>query len=386
MKEKDLVKQLKKCEIDILKCSMIANYLDEGGADAYIFVYFNFKKILDTFKLDIDVSALVRLLVSNGYGQIVANNFMTVFKKVDGNRIYELVDLTYPFNSAIIKENIQQIFDASKDSDIVELLQVFRKYNLLTPEFIEQFQAKEDVIIKSMLEKPFSSRYEYCDYDKIMEHTKEYLPTFNIMVKELLKHEGKTITDVCIEGEGFFSRTYGIGDKVLKLGVCEENKKVKNHRRILQPLYRATWPDDDAERTDREKMFIEVEERVTTADEFPEEEMYELYKDLRDSGTIWTDVKPNNVGRLRKSNRVHYRHTTGVSPDAVGFDRSLSEDEILPAGKLVIFDKQFLYDENDPNITYLKSSKYTMKFKRRYEQELEERNQAQNDEPDFDDK
>ena len=93
MKERDLIKQLKRCEVDILKCSIITNYLDEGGADAYIFVYFNLKKILDTFKLDIDISALVRLLVSNGYGQIVANNFMTVFKKVEGNRIYELVDL-----------------------------------------------------------------------------------------------------------------------------------------------------------------------------------------------------------------------------------------------------------------------------------------------------
>ena len=286
----------------------------------------------------------------------------------------------------MIKANVQQIFNASKDSDIVELLQVFRKYNLLTPEFIEQFQAKEDVIIKSMLEKPFFSRYENCNFDKIMEYTKEYLPTFSVMVKELMKHEGKRITDVCIVGDGFFTRTYGIGDKVIKLGICEENKKIKNHRRILQPLYRATWPDDGVERTDREKMFIEVEERVITQDEFPEEEMYELYKDLRDAGTIWTDVKPNNVGRLRKSNRVHYKYTDGVNPDAVGFDRNLGEDEILPAGKLVIFDKQFLYDDNDPNITYLKYSKYTMKFKNRYEQELEARNQTKDDEPDLDDK
>ena len=35
--------------------------------------------------------------------------------------------------------------------------------------------------------------------------------------------------------------------------------------------------------------------------------MYGVYKDLRDDGLVWTDIKMSNIGRLKKDNRINYK-------------------------------------------------------------------------------
>ena len=52
-------------------------------------------------------------------------------------------------------------------------------------------------------------------------------------------------------------------------------------------------------------IFFEVIEKVdTNINDITKEEIYKLYKNIREIGLIWTDVKIDNVGRLIKDNKI----------------------------------------------------------------------------------
>lgn len=100
---------------------------------------------------------------------------------------------------------------------------------------------------------------------------------------------------------------------------------------------------------------IEVYEAVDMDTEITDEEILEVYKELREAGIKWTDIKRENLGRLRKDN---YPHEVGqnvpVPPEFLGIVDSGVERRILKAGELVIIDLDCLEmakDEKGSNFT-----------------------------------
>ena len=189
------------------------------------------------------------------------------------------------------------------------------------------------------------------------------------MFDELLESENKKMIDIEYLSSGGYSDVYKIGDSVIKIGGPRKKYKIINHRRILQPLTRTNFLDLE---NNEPFACIEIAPAVETnlEDELTEEELYKIYKELRDDGIIWTDCKDINVGRLTRENVPKLNsEEIDIAPESIGADQK-PKGEILKKGDYVIIDSDYIYKENDPDISFA-GSKWSLskKFEQKYQRE-----------------
>ena len=184
-----------------------------------------------------------------------------------------------------------------------------------------------------------------------------------LMILDVMRNENVKFSDITYKGGGF-SRILLIGDKVIKLG-SRATKSFPNNPYIVAPLLRKEFEFGD------EKCFTEVTERVDTSTLPSEEELYQLFKNLRNLGLVWTDIKGINVGRLNKKNIIHWKESLEPSEEVLGLDTKRGT-ETLEEGDLVILDADFIYDENDPNITHTNNKFLYDEFEERFQNEKNE--------------
>ena len=159
-----------------------------------------------------------------------------------------------------------------------------------------------------------------------------------------MKNENVKLSDITYKGGGL-SSVLLIGNKVIKIG-DRATKSFPNNPYIISPLLRKKLEFNG------ESCFVEVTERVDTSKKASKEELYQLFKKLRNLNLTWTDIKEDNVGRLKKENIIHWRQNLNPTDGVLGLDVKRGET-ILKEGDLVILDADFIYDENDPNINYI---------------------------------
>ena len=180
------------------------------------------------------------------------------------------------------------------------------------------------------------------------------------MILEVMKNENVKFSAITYNSGGF-SRVLLIGDKVIKIG-DRVTKKFPNNPYIIAPLLRKKLEING------ESCFTEVTERVDTDKQISREELYLLFKNLRNLGLVWTDIKETNVGRLRKDNIIHWQENLYPTDEILGLDTKRGQT-LLKAGDLVILDADFIYDENDPNIQHTDRKAIFDEFERRYQME-----------------
>lgn len=204
----------------------------------------------------------------------------------------------------------------------------------------------------------------FCETDHLLKMKDPTLKEIvKLIVLDVMKNENVKFSDITYNGGGF-SRVLLIGNKVLKLG-NRVTKKFPNNPYIIAPLLRKELQFGD------EYCFAEITERVDTSKGVSEEELYQLFKNLRDLNLVWTDIKSINVGRLTRENVIHWRNSLQPTEEVLGLDNKRGET-ILKEGDLVILDADFIYDENDPNINYSNNKALYDKFEQRYQREKQE--------------
>ena len=196
----------------------------------------------------------------------------------------------------------------------------------------------------------------------------DYIPTITRIIEELLSDQNVRMVDIEAIGTGTYSKVYQVKDKVLKIGKPRETYKIPNHPRILQPLTRTNLIDE----RDENKIFgcIEIADRVDKLqeEELQIEKLYQVYKELRDDGIVWTDARFANVGKLRSRNMPKLNgKDMDVDPVAVGMDKETKE-RILEAGEWVVIDTDFIYREKESSIEWPTNS-YSERFEKRWQQE-----------------
>lgn len=209
----------------------------------------------------------------------------------------------------------------------------------------------------------------FCETDhlvKIKEPTLKEI--IKLIILDVMKNENVKFSDITYNGGGF-SRILLIGDKVIKLG-DRVTKSFPNNPYIVAPLLRQEFAINN------EKCFAEVTERVDTSIKPSKEELYQLYKNLRNLGLKWTDIKEANVGRLKKRNIIHWQENLNPTEEVLGLGAKRGE-AILEKGELVILDADFIYDENDPNINYTNNKPLYDEFEKRYQAEKKELKQQE---------
>jgi len=230
-----------------------------------------------------------------------------------------------------------------------------KRYGVANEKIREIMDTRLDAVIREM-----------CNGDKEL---------FSMMIKEVMEKEDVRPSDVTFVGGGVYSKAFGVGSKVIKVGNDAMTYNIpKNSLRFLQPLVRHQQEGEGR---------IEISEKVDMKTKVSEEELYEVYADIRKEGMIWTDAKYDNVGRLIKDNVVHFKNFVHKNPGDeekvqldvkpyapnLGFGDS-QNPEVLEAGKVVVIDLDFIFPEDSPNIRI--STDISRSFEERYQRELKE--------------
>ncbi len=227
------------------------------------------------------------------------------------------------------------------------------------------------------------ARDEYAIFD----FSEDLLEVISEFICDIMKHENVSLEDIKFAGEGKTSKNIQIGEYVLKVGLTRRTKQFKNSARILQPIIRREIKMDDGE-----KAFVEVQNAVDT-DWYKENRygitdiVYQVYRDLRDEGLVWTDLKFKNIGRLLKDNRINYTervHNSNeesvikeLEPDEVATGLKGKPKKILKAGDYVLLDTDFVFDEkdlSDENIKEILLDSWYNTYEMRYQREKKNRN------------
>lgn len=200
----------------------------------------------------------------------------------------------------------------------------------------------------------------------------DYVKTLEIMTAETLESEEKDYSDIerIAVGTGDFSNIYKIGNKILKVGAPRGEFKIPNHRRILQPIVRKSFKDENGDSL----ACVEITQRVDTDIQrsVSKEDVYEVWKELRDAGIIWTDATIENVGRLLSRNVPTLNgEEIFVEPESAGLIGK-NNGSPLERGQLVVIDTDYVFFANERDVRWL-SFGFAKEFEKRYEKELKEK-------------
>ena len=281
------------------------------------------------------------------------------------------------------KVNLEEVFD------IFDRRNIYVNFNIVAQSLIELNQEK---IIEKYLNYFLRENTKILEFKNIIKDTKidinmvnkfinnnkdsiiieiagediDYLKEeklynfFKILIEELLENEDKKYSDIELIGEGAFSKVFGIGSKVLKVGDERQTYNIKNNKLFLKPLYRTKIE------TSCRNFCVEITEKVDT-ESINDEDVYQVYKQLREDGILWDDAGKTNIGRLLKDNKIYFNGVDFVDKKSTGY--TTDNFEVLKKGSLVLIDADYLYDADEFFETldyefYCKSNPYEARYRK----------------------
>ena len=262
-----------------------------------------------------------------------------------------------PYTSINYKGNNKQIiFDnlqlSIKNAKNLYYLMHFVKDN---PEAFSQVKDYIDSHEEQALNSIF---YRYKNFKYISNPTIKDI--IRLIILDVVKNENVKLSDITFNS-GAFSKILLIGDKVIKFG-DRKTKKFPNNPYIISPLLRKEL------NVGNDSCFVEVTERVDTDRSIYDEEFYQLYKNIRDLGLVWSDINLDNVGRLKKENIIHWNRNLEPSDETLELKAKVG-DVTLKEGDLVILDADYIFEENDPRINFSERKEPLQRYEERYQKE-----------------
>ena len=191
----------------------------------------------------------------------------------------------------------------------------------------------------------------------------------NLIIKDIVDSEKCNVSDIKFITRGGYSTVFQINDEILKIGKNRGTEKFNNNPYVIAPLLRKRM------KTESFDIFMEVTERCDTdTSKITYDDLYELYKNLRDIGLVWTDIRITNVGILLKDNVIHWKDEISPSDRVLNLGEKRGKDIVLKAGSLVILDADYIFDENSSVILETTNgSEFRYEFEKRYRFEKENR-------------
>ena len=333
----------------------------------------NFPEILErTSSSSIDL-LITKLIEDSGTNHVITENLSIVlnrlirddtFKECNQEVFDKIIEL--PEGREFIENNIDTMLENVSPRNVFQISQYLKGLSDNIDERLNQ--ALEDnriEVAKSLLEDSLITRIDLENKEELVD---EYKLTLSVMIDEVLESEKCRYIDIDYLSRGSYSNVYQIGSKVLKVGGPRQTYSMPNHRRILQPLTRTNFIDE--KNKNQPFACIEISDKADPLlkGDIEEEKLYEIFRDLRKDGIIWTDIRFANIGRLSKKNQPSLNgEEMDVAPNSVGFTNDKDKRQ-LSIGDLVIIDTDFIYTEGDGNIVWQKDG-CSERFEKRYQQE-----------------
>ena len=319
------------------------------------------------FTADMNEKLVEMNLSSNSYARLYSmmtnaqrNNLL---EQLLSNNININYSKFLPYNDTItfIKNNIDIIYTHGGNIIDIKRLMELQKED----EFVSKINAYIDnnpyIMVNSIIDilKTKILNNKKINFDK-------YRSFIFLLLDEISKNESASISSTEFIGTGGYSAVFAIKTKVIKIGIERKTPHFPNNPYILKPLLRKTITIDNM------PIFFEVIEKVdTNINDITKEEIYKLYKNIREIGLIWTDVKIDNVGRLIKDNKIYWYENITPSDETLEFTKTIGNYQ-LKKGELIVLDGDYIYNENDHNINS-KMSNLQTEFEKTYQKELKKR-------------
>lgn len=213
----------------------------------------------------------------------IALGYIKNYEKLLSITDYKMNTINTLIEIGIPKECIIKIKDLIKEKivgkDYLDFVKLIDSYDV---------EFEEPPTIEEFLRKLFSSPNDYSIVKNI--------PKLTIILEEQMEIENVCFYDLEILGAGEYSKAIKVGNYAVKIGTHRENSDVPTHPKIINSGY---WT---LLNTDIYETFAEIQECVDnnwyqnlTEEEIVEKE-YELFKELKDDGISWIDVKKENMG------------------------------------------------------------------------------------------
>lgn len=268
--------------------------------------------------------------------------------------------LTVPTGKSIITNNLEYFI--SSNNELLELKTIFLN-NSVNINIDEQINEKENTVIQELIFNKTNLTVKDLEKENILMGLKR-------IIKSVLDSEGRNYSDIKKIGEGVFSDVFKIGNKILKIN--KERRKfsfdASKSKLILQPIFRA----DIMSGINKEPLVsIDVTDLVDTQN-VSYENLYQMFKKIRELGFVWVDCRLNNIGRLTKDTRVTIKDETNND-----------KTEILKKGTIVILDDDYIYtyDEyknldirENEKLNNIYNYKLFQNFEERYQNEKTQKN------------
>lgn len=298
--------------------------------------------------------------------------FMRRFKIGDISNKYQKIffdTITFlPGYRINLSKNMKNVIESISPTVLFDLASSLKK---VSPKYSnkinEIINSNQDRICKDILIRCLSKK----DNQAIitLKDLNDYSLTLQILFRELLQSECKQFCDVEMIGEGGYSQTFKVGSKVIKVGAPRKTYNIPNHRRILQPLARVNLTNQYQEFIGTIEVTDEVDTSREALSKIKKEDLYRIYKELRDDGIIWTDPKINNLGILKRDNiQTLNGNTFYADSRSLGFINDLKGITTLKKGDIVIVDTDYLYRQ-DHKDRKLNNNPYIDYFEKRYQEE-----------------
>ena len=195
------------------------------------------------------------------------------------------------------------------------------------------------------------------------KHFNDILEIIYLIIEDVCRNEEVDISSIENIGSGAYSSVLLVGNKVIKIGLQRATSRFPNNPYINAILLRREFPI-----TNKESFFVEVNEKVDNESDISDEELYELYKKLRDIQLIWLDVDQRNAGRLLRDNKIYWKCELPITDEILGLDPYRGND-LLKKGDIVVLDNDLIYDEKSCYLTYQSSTSLQKEFEKRYQKE-----------------
>lgn len=264
-----------------------------------------------------------------------------------------------------IYEHFDKLENFYRGFEFFELKKIISKKSLLYSKIKEYMNNN----FRDILEKMYSNLLNYTYASDAYAERQVVMDEIEKIFESVLENENASYSDVELAGLGSATETFAIKNKVVKLSWFRYQETIIDTPYIVRPVIRKKFSIHDVE-----KIYIEVAERVKPIlkGQITEEELYELYKKMRDTGIVWVDVREDNVGRLLKDNLVYWKKSIDTSAEALNMIAN-PDDYIAKKGELVVLDNDHRFMEEEVPEAYYDFGwtdiSYFQKFEKRYQKE-----------------
>lgn len=207
---------------------------------------------------------------------------------------------------------------------------IIKNYGPIDDDLFKYFKKNSDRITK----ETYDNIYKYLSIKLLdtIKITEDDINNVTSVLKSCI-NEDKEIFDIRNYSRGGYSVVYKLNNKIIKIGL-KECKKIINNRRILKPDYYNMI---------RGKL-VEVTDYINENSNISYNEIYEVYKELRDQGIVWLDPGARNCKRLTKDYVEKYNKKI-CNSDYI--EENLENNQELKEGDIYIIDLDHLVHEED---------------------------------------